>query len=684
MPDDVSARAKGLKGAVDNRAILSLFTVFHLNLAFSSIQEDRYEEVITSCYWPLLKLAEKHKVGIEVNARTLEVINALDPRWVESLRATVAEGQCEFIASGYVQMISPLVPWQMTARNLRYGQEVYERLLGERPRVALLNEQAYAPGLIELYEEAGFDAFIMEWGNPASQHPEWPSDWRYYPQRATGQAGESLPVIWNDSIAFQKFQRYVFGELDLDEILDHLDGQKGDAPRAFSLYGNDAEIFDFRPGRFETEPERTQAREWDRIDKLFDCLDADPRFELVTPSSILSLMVFEKGGNAVSMESPGDPIPVKKQPKYNVCRWAVSGRDDLWANTVCWRLFGALSNAEHATDDDWRQLCRLWQSDFRTHVTDRKWDAFQEDLRRASEKWLGSAPAGDPFPVQVVAEEKGAAGGLSWRRQRRCLVLEGDAATVRLNLNRGLAIDGFRPAGEALDWFGTLDHGFYDHIGWSNDYYSGHLVAQIIGQRKITDLEPVEATLLASEDGRFVDVQCTIGSGLGLIHKTVRVYADQAKVTIRYRLDWGQGFIGSLRAGFVTLNPHRFDRRSLSFRSNNGGRRHTRHDLSETDVDHAATWSFMMSTRGGTGMTDGQLVIGDAERRVVVDCPRETAAMIGLLSCASINGDDDYFCRLTLSARELDDTSQPGYGISCEGRNVFEYSITASRTDDET
>ena len=70
-------------------------------------------------------------------------------------------------------MIGPLVPSRVTAENLRLGLEIYERLLGVRPRIALVNEQAYAGGLVGLYCDAGFDALIMDFDNPSAAHPEW-------------------------------------------------------------------------------------------------------------------------------------------------------------------------------------------------------------------------------------------------------------------------------------------------------------------------------------------------------------------------------------------------------------------------------------------------------------------------------------------------------------------------------
>ena len=70
------------------------------------------------------------------------------------------------------------------------------------------------------------------------------------------------------------------------------------------------------------------------------------------------------GGNRLHLESPEQPVPVKKQGKYNITRWAVTGRDDLGINTACWRLYEALKADPKVCDDDWRELCFLWGSDF--------------------------------------------------------------------------------------------------------------------------------------------------------------------------------------------------------------------------------------------------------------------------------------------------------------------------------
>src|SRR5438477_329021 len=95
---------------------LHLFAVFHLNLAFSSIEESERSFVIERCYWPLLALAATHgPIGIEATGYTLEEIQARDPAWVRRFRDLVQAGKAELIGSGYAQLIGPLVPAKLVA-----------------------------------------------------------------------------------------------------------------------------------------------------------------------------------------------------------------------------------------------------------------------------------------------------------------------------------------------------------------------------------------------------------------------------------------------------------------------------------------------------------------------------------------------------------------------------------------
>src|SRR5688500_8347843 len=153
-----------------------LYTAFHLNMCYSSIEEAQRPDVVARCYWPLLRLIEETPLvaGIEAPAYTLEVIERIDPGWIAALRHLMGLGKVEFLGSGYAQLIGPLVPAAVNAANLAAGSRRYRQLLGLQPRIVVVNEQAYSSGLIANYLAAGYSGIVVEWNNAARAHPEWP------------------------------------------------------------------------------------------------------------------------------------------------------------------------------------------------------------------------------------------------------------------------------------------------------------------------------------------------------------------------------------------------------------------------------------------------------------------------------------------------------------------------------
>ena len=98
MADSIKAKNNGklfvsFAGSVDlskNLSATSLNTIqrFHLNIYFSSIEEKDRLKVIKECYWPILELADNvdSPIAIELTGMTLEVINKLDPKWVQKFK----------------------------------------------------------------------------------------------------------------------------------------------------------------------------------------------------------------------------------------------------------------------------------------------------------------------------------------------------------------------------------------------------------------------------------------------------------------------------------------------------------------------------------------------------------------------------------------------------------------------
>ncbi|HSM96587.1 MAG TPA: hypothetical protein VLT91_11115 [Rhizomicrobium sp.] len=641
-------------------AALRLFAFFHLNIAFSSIEEEQRGEVIRRCYWPLLDLAANHgPIGIEITGYTLEVIDALDPEWIGRARALIAKGKVELIGSGYAQMIGPLVPVRVTAENLKIGNAIYKSLLGVQPRLALINEQAYSAGLVGLYLDAGHRAILMDWDNPGSQHPEWAPETRYLPQQAVGSDGHAIDLIWTNTVAFQKLQRFAHGDIGLEDYVDYVRARLSKTERALCLYASDAEIFDFRPGRYKTEEKIASTGEWNRMAQAMARLAQDDDFSLVAPSDVLRLRDSRDAGQKLHLQSAACPVPVKKQRKYTLARWAVTGRDDIGVNAACQRIHDGLV-ANKADAAAWKELCHLWSSDFRTHITQSRWTKFCAQLRDAENRWAPSARTPAPAPQ----------GGAV---QTRFIDIDTPVLKARLDRRRGLAIESLHFAGQPAPVAGGLRHGHFDDIALQADWYTGDCVFEAPGEHKVTDLEWCEARIWKDTSGDTI-AYAAIQTPLGPIHKTLRFGERQPRVEFDISFDWKDWGRGSLRLGHFTLLPGAFEWTKLSLTTHNGGKEKETFSLNGHTVDHGAAVSFLVSSSYGIGMTEGWAELGDDRTRVRIEVDRATAPLLGLLTHRRSAG--SVFCQLQLSALELDETRKPD--AYARGPRRFRFGISAA------
>jgi hypothetical protein len=624
---------------------LRVFAFFHLNLAFSSIEEYRRPEVIARCYWPLLRLADQHPhIGIEVSGYTLEEIARLDPSWIAKARALAAENRIEIIGSGYSQMIGPLVPARVMAENLRIGNQVYRELLETKPTIALVNEQAFSTGLVDHYLDASYSAILMDWDNPFANHPEWDAERQFLPQYASGNNGRKIAVLWTNTTAFQQLQRFVYGDITREAYLRFVKARRASSNRALCLYASDAEIFDFRPGRFRTEEKLAHVSEWERFSEALSVVAAQGGITFTAPSQALKLIGQQGAGALLQLESPECPVPVKKQRKYNLARWAVTGRDNIAINAACHRIYHGMLERP---DADWKELCYLWASDFRTHLTRNRWEAFKVRLEAAEAKY--ALPAPPPASVPDSAPEAS-----------RHLEIETPTVSARIDRRRGLALERLNFGGQTRAILGSIPHGTFEDIGLLADWYTGDCVFEAPGEHKVTDLEWCEARIQALADGGVI-VHACIDTVKGPIQKQMRFSSIERRVDFDitfYWEDWGKGI---LRLGHFTLLPGAFSLDRLSLSTTNGGGREC-FALAGQTIDHGAPVSFLVSSSHGLGLTDGWVEIGDDKSCLRIEVDRSTAPLMGLLThrpARHADGSSGLFCQIQLSAMELDDTRRP-------------------------
>jgi hypothetical protein len=331
---------------------------------------------------------------------------------------------------------------------------------------------------------------------------------------------------------------------------------------------------------------------------------------------------------------------VKKQRKYNLSRWAVTGRDDIAINAACERIYRGLPDADHAA---WKELCYLWSSDFRTHITDTRWRAFCARLADAEQRWSASRTSTAPLTNAASIET-------------RHIDIETPMLHATLDRRRGLAIRSLQFAGDAAPTIGGLPHGHFDDIALQADWYTGDCVFEAPGEAKITDLEWCEAALSRQDNGDLV-ATARIDTPKGPIEKIMRFCASKPRVEFEITFHWQDWGRGSLRLGHITLLPGAFDWEGLSLTTHNGGKIPETFALAGQNVDHGAPVSFLVSASYGIGMTEGWAEIGDTKSRIRVEVERTTAPLLGLLHHRRVGG--SLFCQLMLSALELDETRKP-------------------------
>ena len=655
-----------------------IFSFFHLNLAFSSVPVISRSEIIEKCYWPLLKLIRDKNIplGVEMPGWTLEEINRLDPKWVTEFSLLLRAKRCELIGSGYSQLIGPLVPFEVNCWNQECGLESYDRLLQTRPTVALVNEMAFSRDLVDLYLQYGYKALIIDYSNlPRSSAPVQEIHSAYNVLR--GNTLKTIRVLGIQSAAFQKFQRCIHGEISEREYFKYLDAfltKNGNAP--FAMYSSDAEVFDFRPGRYSTEAAPTQRTEWERIGELFNQVSKRSKLEWALPSTVLDFQSNNTHEKVLDATSAQEPVVVKKQAKYNVTRWAISGRDDLWLNTTCHRFYrtinSLIANKKSPPLNYKRRLCELWSSDYRTHITNDRWNLLLENIEQFDRELQSAAPvATQPATQRLILapsqdtrmEYNLGQFSVAYRDNGALLEIRTRHIVLELNLLRGMTINSLAFASHNfVPTVGSIKQGAFDEILLGVDWYcSSLLIEDHKERRRITDLKRVHPIIELQANGSLsihVDFELLIGGRVEKFGKTYEILPDGAEICASFDLSQCQRPNGPTRITALTLLPELAKAAGLYYEAVNGGVSPTRYPMTSSLIDHFAPVNFLVSSHTGLGATTGELKIGSERGGIGIKWdPSQCAAFPGICHKPASLGS---LTRLIFSLNELDDTSREG------------------------
>ncbi len=186
----------------------------------------------------------------------------------------------------------------------------------------------FSSSLAKLYVESGFKNIITIW-EWASKISLLNNKRKFNPKTISMDLG-NLNVIWNSYISYQKFQRYVNGEIEKNEFFDYIIKNKSENISCFPFYGSDMEIFGYKNPVLGLEG---TGKEIDRFREILDKIENDDEISFILPSEVPNN--FKPDGE-INLKSARFSILGKKQDKFTVTRWATCGRDNSKSNSLCY------------------------------------------------------------------------------------------------------------------------------------------------------------------------------------------------------------------------------------------------------------------------------------------------------------------------------------------------------------
>ncbi len=604
----------------------------------------------------MLELCSANNIplGVEMSGWTLKQINSTDREWVSTFRNLIREKKCELIGSGYCQIIAPLVPYQVNIANHKIGLDCYKEFLNVIPSVALVNEMAFSNSVVDILSETGYRGFVMDRSNVQLAIGTERNLRRTKNVYAKGNQSTSLPVIWADTLLFQKLQHVSHGDISISDYLDYIEYRMESDELPLSLYCNDAETFNFRPGRFSGERKINPKGEWHVMAEVMHALKEQYQFRYILPSEVLPKSGNERSKEELFFSSASYPIPVKKQPKYNIARWSVTGRDDPWLNVLCYRIFNHLVKSGNDKLNHWRDLCEFWASDYRTHLTNERW----EDLKRKLLKKLEELNLSASFGV-LQSKKQSVEKSLETVLKEYTICKSADGIYLNisnqkidltLNLRRGLAIESLIFETHELEpCLGTLKHGYSYNIENAADFYSGGVILERPDLRaKFTDLHPVEPNLRAGEAGELRICSVT-KTKVGKFLKIISIFPKSEKIYLSYEFVKMRKEISSLRVGNITFSKS-FSQKMRSYSCHTGGSDQSSFFIDSCFKQSIAASSFVSSSMGFF-TTSGNLDFDFCDKKLFFQWDITDSAPLCLL-----DHHNDY-SRVSFSLSEIDDTS---------------------------
>jgi hypothetical protein len=605
------------------------YLIFHHNLMFSSIPSSHYKFIVDNIYSKLLDICENGtEFAFEFNGYTLQEISLVSKKYIERLKFLLKQNKCQIIGSSYTQAAFPLIPAKVNYVNLKTGLDIYKEILGVVPDTCLLNEQIYSKSTVSLVKQAGYKNIIFDFLNAFIDIP-YPKNY----EKRSPIKHNGVGIIWGDSVLTQKFQKAVWEDIDFEDYFNYFEKQQ---ESIVPVYCGDAEVFEYIPGSLNFTK---NGKDFENLQMLIEKIK-QLKVEIVLPNSL----TFNDNLEDFEIATAKFPIKTKKQPKYNITRWAVTGRDSMKMNTQCYSLYEKIKN--NNDNKLMKTLCFLWASDFRTNTTDEKYLTFRNTMGMA----LGKIKATEEKSLPKKAKYN-----YKLKEKGRFLTVETDKISLTLIKNKGLVIDRLHFKNKhSTACIGTIYQGFFDNIGFAADFYSMHTIVVTKEGRQITDLSAKVEEVQVFSDERGVVV--THSSPINLQNLSIvkeYVLSDTLKVNIKFY--FFNLYPLSLRTGIISFLPEFLNEKSFTYATYNGGFEVEEFVVENQTIEHNCSVNALVSATSCLGDTEGNVNFNCGNRKITFKTDKGKCYTVPLLFHKIV--DNSHFCRIYYSMCEQDDVS---------------------------
>lgn len=621
------------------------YLLFHLNLFFSSIEKKNRLIVIKNCYYPILNIPKLFKipVNLEASANTLLEIEKLDKDFIVSLKNLISKNLVNLIGSGYNQIISPIIPEEINDQNLKIGNKYYKKIFGLKPKIALINEMAFSKDLIPIYIKNGYKSVIIDIDNISNIRQK---EINQKLKKPFTYKGKNLDIIFASSFLFQEFQNCVYGDVSIKSYQKNIDNLKKNFYSILPIYSGDAEIFNNRVKRFKAERIKTHD-EWKRVYKILNLLISENNLEFILLNqnreyNTLKNIVITDGAN---------PIIVKKQPKYNISRWAVSGKSSQKINTLCYKFLKnkILLIPKMGKFSFYKTMIDLWSSDYRTHITKKKWSNFLKKINFINNQ-IKQHKIKDTNNFNKTKDIK----SIFYSNEKNFLNIKTKNINLILNIRRGLAIEHLSFESQKFkNFIGTLHRDEINSIYDGFDYYSGNTTHEIISDlNKFSDLKKVKPHIFENE--KEIKIVSNQSNEISYIKKIINIKKDKEEIIINTIYKTKKKVLGSLKINNITfLN---IDDKRISYQCKNGGKADYEYLLDEF-FDHTLPPSKFVSLNNGLGCTDSKIRFKIGKNIINFEWDNSENYVMPCIQYKKVK--NKKLLRLFFSNQEYDDTSFP-------------------------